>query len=1062
MRRVALLVAVCALCALTFESPADQRGLRVSLVRDAAAGAPVRHGVDSLKAALRARNIRFEEVAVLQAARGETIIIAGHPTGVSGVAVPSAPESLVIHWAEWKGKPLLSLSGSDDRGLMYGLLEVADRIGWAHDPAKPLSEVRDIVESPSVADRGVTIFTMQQAQFEDRLHDPHYWEKYFDTLARDRFNKFQVLFAYEMDGYMCPAYPYFVDTPGFPDVRVDGLSSAQQQRNAADLHRLIRMAHDRGIGVTLGFWCHLYQTSSSFRKANQEQAQIGKVVGLSLTNLVPYTHAALATMLRSFPEVDTVQFLMNPESGLRTQDAKSFLTSVYQGMKEAAPKLQYEVRAKGVSDELVEQGRQMGLNIRMNTKYWAEQVGLPYHPTHIQELNQFERRHGYADMLKYPRDYQLHWTLWTSGTTRILLWGDPDYVKRFAGTTHLGDGEGFDVMEPLATKMAGHPQLMKPFDLLTPRYRYYDYEFERYWHFFQVFGRLTYNPNTPSEEWDHEFTERFGKDAAPYVERGLHRASQILPYITAYCLPPNHFPTTRGWPERQRQDDLPAYANAEPSDIEQFESLRGAANDMVEGGESAKISPSETSQWFAQASQDVLALVKEAEQHAGSNPSKEFLSTMVDLKILANLASYHAKRIPAGLSLALYNQTHDLFALDDAIAKEKEAVSAWQGIVDAAGDAYNPDLMMGLPEFDLSGSWKDEMVKFKHGLDALQLERSQYTLAPSRIVARYDLGVGVILPGYQRMSFKTGSKFETNGSNLITLDVPDGRYQVKVRIKDDQKSHGPMWIELNGVQYSDVFSVPMGQEVERTMETSAVDGKLKILFDHTTSADWYASTLDVTRVDPVIAHVPVRKIVPGKDLEVRASVAGVAPISGVRVYYGDSHHGFAAVEMQHLQAQLYRLVIPSSKVEDGISYFVEASDTSGRLSRTQPVRVLVCTGDQPPSLRQTPVTSAQPGKPLNITAQVEDPSGVKWVHLLYRGLSQHQDFQVLPMLPAGSGNEYQATIPGENIDPHFDLMYMFEVMDNDGNGKIYPDLSQETPYVVVKVLQQQASGGVKP
>jgi hypothetical protein len=30
-------------------------------------------------------------------------------------------------------------------------------------------------------------------------------------------------------------------------------------------------------------------------------------------------------------------------------------------------------------------------------------------------------------------------------------------------------------------------------------------------------------------------------------------------------------------------------------------------------------------------------------------------------------------------------------------------------------------------------------------------------------------------------------------------------------------------------------------------------------------------------------------------------------------------------------------------------------------------------------------------------------------------------------------------------------MYLFEVMDNAGNGKIYPDLTKETPYVVVKV-----------
>ena len=110
------------------------------------------------------------------------------------------------------------------------------------------------------------------------------------------------------------------------------------------------------------------------------------------------------------------------------------------------------------------------------------------------------------------------------------------------------------------------------------------------------------------------------------------------------------------------------------------------------------------------------------------------------------------------------------------------------------------------------------------------------------------------------------------------------------------------------------------------------------------------------------------------------------------------------------------------------------------------------TGDDlPPTLQHAPILSAQPMHPLHITAQVEDPSGVKWVHLRYRGLSQHQDFQVLNMLPAGNGNEYEATVPGNDVDPQFDFMYFFEVMDNAGNGKIYPDIAKETPYIIAKV-----------
>jgi hypothetical protein len=1064
--RFALILALGMGAVSTKDHAAGPETVRVSLVRDRDAGAPARYGMAKLKAALEARGIQCDEPANIPAARGRFIIVAGLASAAGPAAelaksleigVPTAPESLLIRNVKWGGRPVLLLGGADDRGLMYSLLEVADRVGWGADVSHPLNEVRDTVESPAVADRGVTIFTMQQAQFEDRLHDANYWGRYLDMLARDRFNLFQVLFAYETDGYMCPAYPYFVDVDVFSGVGVEGLGKEQQQRNLEDLHRLIGMAHERGIKVTLGLWCHYYRFSRTFKPVSHAVPVKGKVFGLTEDNLIPYTRAALAKFLHAIPEVDNIQLLMHNESGLKTEEMKDFWQSIFRVMKEAGPNIQYEVRAKGVSDDLIEYGLNLGLKIRVNTKYWAEQVGLPFHPTHIQELNQFERRHSYSDMLKYPRDYQLHWTLWTSGTTRILLWGDPDYVRRFAGTLHLGGADGYDIMEPEATKMAGHPHTMKPFDLLTPGYRYYDYEFERYWHFFQVFGRLTYNPATPSEEWDHEFERRFGPQAAPYVEAGLHRASQILPHIVAYCLPPNRFPTTRGWPERQRQEDLPAYARAEPSDIEQFQSIAAAARQIVEGGASARVSPLATSRWFAQASNDVLRLAAEAEHRAGPNPGREFRSTMIDLRILANLALYHSRRIPAGLNYSLFTLTHDRNALDAAIEAERSAIEAWQGIVQAAGDAYNSDLMMGLPEFDLSGHWRDELVKLKAGLAALERERAEFYPEARRVVGRYDLGSGPVLPGYKRVGQGSASMFEKNGSNLFVLRVPDGRYEVNVGIRDENKSHGPMWIEVNGVEYTDTFSVPAGQEVHRTIETSAVEGKLKVLFDNATSADWYASTLVAMRVDPLIAHVPVRRLAPGQDLLLRATVTGVAPVPRVRVYYGDTVHGFNTAEMEHGEADEYHVAIPGAKVVDGLNYFLEAEDAAGRLStwpedgRANPVVVAVTSDDQPPVLHHTPILSASAGQPLRIVAQVEDPSGIRWVRLRYRGLSQHQDFQVLPMLPTGRNNEFDATIPAENSDPKFDLMYLIEAMDNRSNGRIYPDLAKKTPYVVVKV-----------
>jgi hypothetical protein len=370
--------------------------------------------------------------------------------------------------------------------------------------------------------------------------------------------------------------------------------------------------------------------------------------------------------------------------------------------------------------------------------------------------------------------------------------------------------------------------------------------------------------------------------------------------------------------------------------------------------------------------------------------------------------------------------------------------------------------MMGLAQHDLSGHWRDELAKLKDGLEVLKKQREEYKPEVRRIVGKYDLGFGPAQPGFERI--KTT---ERAGSHLAVVNVPNGRYEVTVSIHDDKASHGPMWVDVNGVEYSDIFDVPAGQTIKRTIETSAIRGKLKVLLDHATSADAYGSTMVVTRIDPAIAHVPVTRLAPAQDLKLRATVAGTAPITDVRAYYGDAHRGYTVTELQG-DGSLYHGTIPASKLAAGMSYFLQATDSSGSVStfpeeaRADPISVTVTGDDQPPTLHHTPILSAEQLKPLHITAHVDDPSGVKWVHLRYRGVSEFQDFKELDMLPTGNSNEYEATIPANDLDPHFDLMYLFEVMDNVGNGKIYPDMAKETPYIVVNVghSQAEATGGV--
>jgi hypothetical protein len=838
----------------------------VSIVTDAAVGTAATYGFDKILAALRAKNIACEKADSLDSTRGKFILVTGLANGegpaarllkAGNYALPQVPEALIVRHAQWQGKPAWIVGGADDRGLMYAELDVADRIGWVNDNASPLSEVRDALERPAVRDRAVSIYTMNRAYWESRFYDEAYWARYLDMLAQNRFNSLVVIFGYENGGFLAPPYPYFFDVEGFADVRMVGITRKQQQDNLRALNRLIRMAHDRGLSLTVGIWDHIYRggvQGGGVPGANEavQRPTAGLVWGVTGRNLVPYTKAALAKFVQQVPALDGIQFRMHDESGLKNSEQAGFWRDVFAMMQEKAPHLRLDLRAKGLPDAVIETALGMDVNFRITTKYWMEQMCLPFHPTHVNLQDQHNRRHSYADLLRYPQRYKVVWRLWNGGTARVLLWGDPEYARRFVESTHLYDGDGFEVNEPLATKMEGQPHDAKSFELLKPPYRYYDYEFERYWHFFQAFGRIGYNPATPADVWQREFERRFGKPAAPFVEKGLHRASWVLPRIVAACYPYSYFPMTRGWAEKQRLGDLPAYAKAEGSDVQQFASFDEEAKNQLAGTETAKTRPLETSRWLSEAAAEILENAATAEKLVAGHRNKEFDSTIVDLKILANLSLFHARRIPAAVSYCRYVRSGEVRDLDEAIAHEGHAIEAWQSLVRAAGDVYADDLMMGARSASLCGHWRDELSSLEKGLAALKRRRSA-------------------LPG-------------------------------------------------------------------------------------------------IASARPRAAMIP--------------------PAVG-----------------------------------------------------------------EPPVVIHSAVVSARAGKPLTITAEVRAPSGVKWVNVRYRAVSQYDDFKSRPMLPTGQKNQYQVVIPGEDIVPQWDLMYLIEVMDNQGRGRIYPDLNKETPYIVVRLAR---------
>jgi len=1034
---------------------APARSAEVEIVTEASVGSPARFALAAVEQALAGKSWSASRTTDFGTSRGAIILAAGLGPGASpafralaadmGAALPTEPESLVVRRGMQGGRPVVLVAGGDNLGLAYALYDLADRIGWGGIPGDPLAAVRDAQERPHVRDRSISTYAMQQAYFEQRLFDPDYWRAYFDNLVRNRFNNFTLIFGYESSGFLAPPYAWFFDLPEFPEVRAAGVTPAQQERYVRALNQVVALAHERGLHFTLGIWDHVYDGVSSYYTEGvwdhlpetDGRRPRWPVEGLNAKNLVPYTQAALRRFLFLVPNLDGIQFRMHGESGLSKAGLRNFWEPIFQLMAREHPQIRFDARAKEFPRDLVESAIQDGVPLRLVTKVLAEQVGLPFHPAAVQPRDQFQTRDSYFDLLRYPRIYPVQWREWTSGTMRILWWGDPDFARRFAESTHLYDGDGFEVAEPLATKMASQPHDLAPIPILNPAYRFTPYEFQRYWPFFQTFGRLGYDPATPPETWDEAFIGHFGRTCGPLLERALHRASWILPRIIESSLPPDKFPTTRGWPERQRWDDLPVYSRAEPADPTLFASLAEEARLRLDGGETAKVTQEATSAWFDLVSRDVLRDVAGAESAAGPDPGPEFVCAATDLKILANLAEYHSRRIRAGLAYALFQASGDVSSLDAAIAGEKRAEAAWQGLVDAAGNVYGDNLALGLPlarntetvKEDLSGHWRDELPRLAAGVAALEEERASFRPHRPRPPIQLRLGRG----------------------NVASQAVANGDYQVTVEVAGPK---GPMRIVASGVSYSDAFAVPAGGRIERTLFAPVVDGKLDVLLLPMSDGTAGAEKISAVRIDPLIAHVPIRRLAPGQDAEIRATVSALGGVPSVRVVYGDPQTGFRTKPLVAEAPWVYRAIIPAAELARGAEYFLEAEDGAGHVGRwpeSGRVAILVTADVSPPQVRHQPVTAATPGQPLRISADVSDPSGVKWVRLRYRAVNQYQDYRTLEMLPTGDGHGYSAEIPGRQIDPAFDLMYFIEAMDNAGNGTVSPAIENGAPYVVVRL-----------
>ena len=654
----------------------------------------------------------------------------------SGLRCPQVAESLVLHP---QSPHRLIIAGRDERGLTYALLEAARAAELSPPQTSIFDAVRPTAESPHLSWRSMQLFLCNRKLEQEWFYSEEFWDEYLTRLARCRYNNLSLTFGHQI-AYLSPPYPFLVELPEYPQVRPLDFTPEECRLHLEMLARVATLTRQRGLHFTFGVWSqHAHDYGDPM------------VEGLTAEILAPYNAAGLAQVLAAGPEIDGVQFRMNIESGVPEDHQAEFYEPQFRAIAACSRPIRLDLRAKGLADATIRLARRLVPDTVISTKHWCEHLGMPYPMPAIQQFDlDHYRRYGTWDLLRKPRPYPLVHRLWSAGSQRALLWGDPAWVQRFAATCSPA-ADGFEIMAPLTNK--GVRAERPPWHITADSaYSSHADEHRRYWMFYLLFGRLGYAPDTSPEVWRRELRHRFGRAADP-VEQLYRTGSQILPLLTTALQWSASL--WRFWPERFPGRSLDQDAQIEPSDPTQFYRIDEYVEDALQNQLCGKWTPPHVAHHLRQLAEKTRAALAALDptpptsdnseiRHASlDHPSPEIRHTSpdrpspnsgtpeihqtsldrssltseppelrhtrLDFTLLAHLAEYHACRLLAATHLALYRKTGESHRLPAIRQLLQQARDHWSTLSATADGTYSDDLIFGRREEGHCGHWKDDL-----------------------------------------------------------------------------------------------------------------------------------------------------------------------------------------------------------------------------------------------------------------------------------------------------------------------------------------------------------------
>lgn len=584
----------------------------------------------------------------------------------------------------------ITIYGGDESGMVYGSLALAEELG----NGVSLADIALIQETPNFPFRGIKHNlpwdtyrpSMALDQHYETARDLDYWESFLDMMAQYRFNSLTL--------WNLHPFTYMIMPENFPEASPFTEEELDEWR---ELYRgIFRMAKERGIDTYLVNWSIFVseEFSKSHNVAHDNFYPHYYVDGDTSEIVKRYIRESVTQVLKEYPDLSGFAISHGEGmGGMTPRERQDWMNeTMIEGMRLADRPVKFIHRvpfSAGTGSE-----GSTSMDTEQITRKAMEKLDYFDGPIWVEMKFNWSHAHSTPELVKVhggklgdtyfvpePENYKITWMA-RNEDFFALRWGVPDFIREHIETNTASYVGGYFIgSETYIPAKDYFTKIEEPVD--------WTYAFERQWLFYKLWGRLLYNPETPDEVFENEFTRRYGNQGENLLEAFSLSSSTALRLASAWDLRWDFTLYSEGFLSlNENEDDYESstldYISVDrliqrsPLDPD-YVSIKDYVEATLSGTSFAEdaITPPVLINMLEEDCERALELVKNIDKADNASLMYE----VSDIKTWANLGLHFAEKIKGGIALQTYRMSGGERNKQQAVNHLEKALTYWDEVV---------------------------------------------------------------------------------------------------------------------------------------------------------------------------------------------------------------------------------------------------------------------------------------------------------------------------------------------------------------------------------------------